>query len=112
MKPGIVIILFPPDLTHLNKVLSGIEAENLPIILVDNSPEPLVDTFSTEITYLHFPSNIKHFKFEHFFRFSRTERFFKIFQIKLKNTLDPNVTSVLWGVWFDWTRSSFQISSK
>jgi len=58
VKPGIVIILFHPDLTHLNKVLSGIEAENLPIILVDNSPEPLVDTFSTEITYLHFPSNI------------------------------------------------------
>ena len=58
MKVGLVIILYHPDISHLQKLLTALTAGSIPIVLVDNSPKALCQSLRDGVNYLHYPENI------------------------------------------------------
>lgn len=60
MTVGAVIILYHPQVAHLNAMLSALESLHIPVILVDNTPVPLTGAHIelTDNTYLHCPANV------------------------------------------------------
>lgn len=58
MKTGVVIILYHPEIAHLQTVLDVLKDGNRPIVLVDNSVEKLELPLPPQCEYLHFPQNV------------------------------------------------------
>lgn len=58
MKTGIVVILFHPDLGHINTLIRRFNTEDWQLILVDNSPNSSRDLIEGDVDYVHFPENI------------------------------------------------------
>lgn len=57
MKLGATVILYHPDLVKVSQMVTLFSQLNLPLVLVDNSPEPLPE-HSTSIHYIHYSENI------------------------------------------------------
>ena len=58
MSVGVVVILFNPDVEHVRSLIDAFCAPDWNVILVDNSPSPQQALLTTDVTYLHYPSNI------------------------------------------------------
>ena len=58
MSVGVVVILFNPDVEHVRGLINAFRAPEWKVVLVDNSPNPHQALTSSDISYLHFPSNV------------------------------------------------------
>ncbi|RDV24375.1 glycosyltransferase family 2 protein [Alteromonas aestuariivivens] len=58
MKVGTVVILYHPDRTHLDRMITQINAVNWAVVLVDNSPVPQDFSASPSVHYIHCSENI------------------------------------------------------
>ncbi|AXR05649.1 glycosyltransferase family 2 protein [Salinimonas sediminis] len=58
LKVGAVIILYHPTIAHLASMLEALHALQWPVVLVDNSPVPLVGLTDEQADYIHCPSNV------------------------------------------------------
>ena len=57
MSVGVVVILFNPDVEHIRSLIDAFCAPDWNVILVD-TPSPQQALLTTDVTYLHYPSNI------------------------------------------------------
>lgn len=58
MKTGVVVVLYFPELEHLQKVFELLDKLTLPVAVVDNSPNALEGIpLPVQSTYIHFPQN-------------------------------------------------------
>lgn len=58
MNCGIIIVLYHPDIEHIQDIVDQFSASNFPVILVDNSPTKTQITCPGACEYLHFPRNV------------------------------------------------------
>ncbi|MBR9896792.1 MAG: glycosyltransferase family 2 protein [Gammaproteobacteria bacterium] len=58
MTTGVVVILFNPDVEHVNALINAFTAPEWNIVLVDNSFERTQYSDSRNVTYIHCPSNV------------------------------------------------------
>ena len=58
MSTGVVVILFNPDVEHVNALINAFTAPEWNIVLVDNSFERTQYSDSRNVTYIHCPSNV------------------------------------------------------
>ena len=53
MTTGVVVILFNPDVEHVNALINAFTAPEWNIVLVDNSFERTQYSASRNVTYIH-----------------------------------------------------------
>ena len=58
MSTGVVVILFNPDVEHVNALINAFLAPEWNIVLVDNSFERTQYSASSNVTYIHCSSNV------------------------------------------------------
>ena len=58
MNCGIVIVLFHPDIDHVQSIVDEFSMAKWPVVIVDNSPESVCFTLPPTCKYLHFPTNV------------------------------------------------------
>jgi rhamnosyltransferase len=58
LSVGIVIVLFNPDVVHIEKLLSEFNSDRWSIVLVDNSSEESQIALTCNCKYIHCPSNV------------------------------------------------------
>ncbi|AGP77196.1 MULTISPECIES: glycosyltransferase family 2 protein [Alteromonas] len=58
MTTGVVVILFNPDVEHVNALINAFTAPEWNIVLVDNSFERTQYSASRNVTYIHCSSNV------------------------------------------------------
>ncbi|MCQ8849696.1 rhamnosyltransferase [Alteromonas sp. 76-1] len=58
MNCGIVVVLYHPDIQHVQSLIDGFIHCEWPIVLVDNSSEKTVLSLSSHCQYFHYPENV------------------------------------------------------
>ena len=58
MNCGIVIVLFHPDIDHVQSIVDEFAIAQWPIVIIDNSPQSSDFVIPQIATYLHFPNNL------------------------------------------------------
>ncbi|MDO6565476.1 glycosyltransferase family 2 protein [Alteromonas sp. 1_MG-2023] len=58
MNCGLVIVLYHPDVEHVQSLLDELASHKLPVALVDNSANETPLTLSPSCQYFHFPNNV------------------------------------------------------
>ena len=58
MNCGVVIVLFHPDIDHVQSIVDEFAIARWPVVIVDNSPQPSNFVVPQQCTYLHFPNNV------------------------------------------------------
>jgi len=58
LNAGIVVILYHPDIAHINHFVGMFDTSLWPILLVDNSPTSCEALIKGNVTYIHCPNNV------------------------------------------------------
>ena len=58
MSIGIVVILYNPDVEHVNHLIDEFASDDWQIAIVDNSPHPTQLDLDSNCIYYHYPSNL------------------------------------------------------
>lgn len=58
MSTGIVVVLYHPDIVHINNLIKMFDESVWQLVLVDNTPHSCNALIEGNVEYLHFPENV------------------------------------------------------